>query len=675
MLSKGNCYLQQLPFLCKFVLMRTLLVTFLFFSLTVTSQNSFPKNYTGANGLPTVDINSITQDTIGYLWLSSPQKGIIRFDGQIFESFTQNNGLISNTVHHLLYTNDSLFIATKKGLSIKVNHTFINTPGKEILKIRKIGNRILLATVQGVSEYSGRKIVPLKLNYQIDLGPIYDIAYFNNGYYIATHKTLWYVNSLTAPTKVVRINEGIFSSLSLLNNKLVATTKNKGVQVFETNRNQILLKDVKRITSIDFSDNQYWISTDNNGVYIYDIDFNFKKRISKYNGLKVNHICQVFIDRTKNFWLGTKGSGLYKFPSETLISSKNMTAIHFENIEVDYQTVDSIPFNHYKKTLYLKPTQNNISFSFKSVDINATSKMEYQWKLNDKESPWSARNDIAFANLEPGKYTFQVQSRNSVPIKFLFFIDTPIYKKDWFIYSLIVVVLLIVIVILNSFRRKNIKKMQRLQLENHLLSLEQKALQLQMNPHFIFNVLNGIKALGSQGNTEEMNDTINHFASLLRGTLNNSRKEEISLQQEIDTLKKYVFLEQQMATETFDFSIDTTKVQMDLDEILIPPMLIQPFIENAIKHGIKSLKTGGSILVSFSIKDTFLVCKVVDNGVGYKKAKKQVSKDHRSVALKVTKERIENISGAQSFYISEVIENKKVTGTKVWFRIPLKTEF
>jgi two-component sensor histidine kinase len=655
--------------------MRTLLVIFLFFSLTVTSQNSFPKNYTRANGLPTIDINSITQDSIGYLWLASPNKGIIRFDGQVFESFTKNDGLISDEVHHLLYSNDSLFIATEKGLSIKVNHTFINVAGEKTLKIKKIGNRILLATTQGISKYSKGKIVPIKLNYQIDLGAVYDIAYFNNGYYIATFKTLWYVNSLTAPTKIVRINEGMFSSLSLLNNKLFATTKNKGVQVFETNKNQILLKDVKRITSIDFSDNQYWISTDNNGVYIYDADFNFKKRISKYNGLKANHISQVFIDRTKNHWLATKGSGLYKFPSETLISDKSMAAIHFENIEVDYQTVDSIPFNHYKKTLYLQPSQNNISFSFKSVDINAITKMEYQWKLNDKKSPWSARNDIAFANLEPGKYTFQVQSRNSTPIKFLFFIDTPIYKRDWFVYSLVVIGLLIVIVILNAFRKKNIKKMQRLKLENHLLSLEQKALQLQMNPHFIFNVLNGVKALGSQGNTEEMNDTINHFASLLRGVLNNSRKEEISLQQEIDTLKRYVLLEQQMATETFDFNVDTTKIKMDLDEILIPPMLIQPFIENAIKHGVKSLKSGGSILVSFSIKDTFLICKVIDNGIGYKKAKKQVSKDHRSVALKVTKERIENISGGQSFYISEVIENKRVIGTKVWLRIPLKTEF
>jgi hypothetical protein len=656
----------------------------LFCTISVSSQNSIPKNYNPSNGLPSADITNLTQDITGYLWLGTQKQGIIRFDGYEFENFTENDGLISNNVHHILFKNDTLFIATDKGLSIRTKNTFVNISGEEILKIREANHKTLLVTKQGVYQFKKREMIPIKLNYQIDLSPIQDIQYYENGYYIATTKTLWFVNNLKNPTKIVRINEGNFTSLKLLKGQLFATTKNKGIQVFETNKNRMRFTSIKRITSINFTNNQYWISTDNNGVYIYNDDFTFEKRISKYNGLKVNHISSVFVDRIDNCWLTTIGNGLYKYVPQKAKTTKH-SEIYFENIEVDFQSIDSILINSYRSTLQLKPNQNTISFSYKTVDINNPTKLEYRWKLNNDLSPWSTKNSIDFANLSSGDYTFQVQSRNkslqeSSFIQFLFFIDTPIYKKDWFIYSItgvsIVIAIIIILLVFRSIRKKNAKKIKQLQLENHLLSLEQKAMQLQMNPHFIFNVLNGIKALGSQQKSEEMNDTINNFAGLLRGVLHNSRKEEISLQQEVETLQKYVLLEQQMSANNFEFTIDTSNVIIDIDEILIPPMLIQPFIENAIKHGISHLKTSGLVTLLFEVKGNFIHCTIVDNGIGYKHSKKESTRtNHQSVALKVTKERIESISGKQSFYISEIIENKEVKGTKVWFRIPLKTEF
>ncbi|MFY0604248.1 MAG: histidine kinase [Flavobacteriaceae bacterium] len=666
--------------------MRYLLFFFLLLTVTVTSQNSIPKNYNPSNGLMSENISYIIQDsTIGYLWFASLDKGIIRFDGNEFLSFTKNEGLISNRAHHILCKNDSLFIATDKGMSIKINNKLVNIIGDEILKIRNLKNRILLATKQGVSEYKDGKIFPIKINYQIDLSPVKDIQYFNNGFYIATLKTLWFVNSLDTPSKIVRINEGSFTSLRILNNQLFATSKKKGVQIFEANKNQIRFKNIKNITSINYINGQYWVATDDNGVYVYADDFSFEKKISKYNGLKVNHISEVYADRVNNSWLATIGNGLYKYSSEVREKISVTPTIHFENIEIDYQSLDSISINHYENQLYLEPTQNNISFSYKTVDINSTSKLEYRWKLNNNESPWSIKNDIAFANLSPGNYSFQVKSRTKnlqeTSYKtFRFFINTPFYKKDWFIYSTIsssaLILILIISIIFNNIRKKNAKRLKQLKLENNLLSLEQKALQLQMNPHFIFNILNGIKALGIQQKFEEMNDTINNFAGLLRGILHNSRKEEVSLQQEIDTLKKYIILEQQMSSNPFVFTLDIDKINIDLDEIIISPMLIQPFIENAIKHGISNVNRKGLISLSFNIKDTFLHCTITDNGIGYKQSQKKSTKtSHQSVALEVTKERIKSISGIQSFYISEIIEDKLIKGTMVWFRVPLKTEF
>lgn len=666
--------------------MRNFLFVFFLHSLFANAQGNIPENFNRSNGLTSLNITSVAQDRIGYLWIATSDMGIVRFDGLEFSTFTTNEGLISNTTNAILYANDTLFIATNKGLSIKTGYSnFTSVSSLEITNVIQLNKHLLLTTDQGVYIYENEKVVPIKLHDQIDLNPVHDIAYFNDGYYIAGHKVLWFVDDLNSPKKVVRIHDGTYSSLKIIDGKMFATTLLKGVQIFETNKNHFRFQNVKRITAIDMFNNEYWISTDNNGVYIYNKNLDFEKRISKYNGLKVNNIRKIFVDRSHNCWLATFGNGIYKYSSIEKAPSKKDSQIYFESIEVDYQKVDSISINQYTKTLYLKPDQNNISFSYKSVDINARNKIEYQWTLDDNIGPWTTKNSVDFANLNSGEYTFKVQSRNiekeqSNTIHFSFFIDTPIYQKKWFIYTGIAtisfVLILVILLIVQNIKRKNAKKIKQLQLQNHLLSLEQKALQLQMNPHFIFNVLNSIKALGSQEKMADMNKAINNFALLLRGILNNSRKEEVSLQQEIDTLKRYAILEQQISGKSFEFVVDTTKISLDLDEILIPSMLIQPFIENAIKHGIENINLKGIITLSFEIKDVSLICTITDNGIGYKQSKRSTTNtNHESVALKVTQERIQNVSGKQSFYISEIKQKEKIIGTKVWFKIPLKTEF
>lgn len=225
-----------------------------------------------------------------------------------------------------------------------------------------------------------------------------------------------------------------------------------------------------------------------------------------------------------------------------------------------------------------------------------------------------------------------------------------------------------------KIRAKNEAKIQQLELENHLLTLEQKALQLQMNPHFIFNVLNGIKSMGLAGKTQELTFTINKFSSLLRSILNTSRQEEVSLQEEITTLTNYLALEQQMSPFNFDFKI-SPNLSCDPEEILIPPMLIQPFVENSIKHGIQH-KNDGSITLNFYDRHDFLHCDIIDNGMGiYQSQKNKTTQSHKSLAIKVTKERIANLAYGSALTFEELQENDRVVGTKVSIKIPLKTDF
>jgi two-component system, LytTR family, sensor histidine kinase LytS len=277
---------------------------------------------------------------------------------------------------------------------------------------------------------------------------------------------------------------------------------------------------------------------------------------------------------------------------------------------------------------------------------------------------------------------FSIKSRNAAKIEssskeFHFMIGKPLHKKTWFILSVFGgIIFIISITIIFYYQRKqkeNKAKIEKLTLENHLILLEQKALQLQMNPHFIFNVLNGIKALGNSGNSTELNKTVSQFATLLRSILQNSRKEEISLSEEINTIKNYLELEQRMSSNAFEYVIETATKNTDVDEILIPPMLLQPFVENSIKHGFKGISYVGKIAILFEIKRPFLHCIISDNGIGFNHSKS--AENHDSIALKVTKERIGSLSKYSTLDISEIKENDVVKGTKVEFKIPLKTDY
>jgi sensor histidine kinase YesM len=333
----------------------------------------------------------------------------------------------------------------------------------------------------------------------------------------------------------------------------------------------------------------------------------------------------------------------------------------------------------------LKPDQRQVSFSYKSIDVDHPNGIEYRYKLNDSDwSPWTTSNSQDYSELYYGAHQFVVQSRNyrweeSEPLKFSFYIETPLYKKTWFQWTLILTSALILSFLIAQYvkrlKRKNIKEQERLQLENHLLTLEQKALRLQMNPHFIFNVLNGIKAMAPT-KPEKMNDTVNSFATLLRETLVNSRKDKISLDQEIKTLKHYVEVERLMTEESFEYEI-ILNTELDAEEILIPPMLIQPFVENAIRHGILKGPRIGHLQIKFDTSDEKLKVTIEDNGIGiYKSQQQKVKTDHQSMALKVTQERLESLSGKDALEIKELkLKDGTITGTVVAFKIPLETDY
>ena len=410
---------------------------------------------------------------------------------------------------------------------------------------------------------------------------------------------------------------------------------------------------------------------------------------SRNEGFLGIETCLNAVDKDKhgNLWFGAI-YGLTQYSVSQNTKETFPPKLHLETVVVGDKPLDSLDFKIYKKgisELQLSPKQTQMTFSYKAVDLNHPQDMEYRFKLNDGQwSLWSPIHQQNFAGLEYGRHQFYAQARNyrweeSEPLTFHFFIDSPLHKKPWFQWTVLALCLLILGLFawlyIRKLQRKNKEEQERLQIENHLLSLEHKALRLQMNPHFIFNVLNGIKAMGVH-NPEKMNTTINSFATLLRETLYNSRRDEISLQEEVQTLEHYIKVEQLMAPATFTYAINVNS-ELDPQEILIPPMLIQPFVENAIRHGILKGKQAGVLQIEFKTDTSFLYCSVTDNGIGIFTSQQAKTKtDHQSMALQVTKERLASISGKNALEIKELKkEDQTVAGTAITFKIPLETDY
>ena len=649
----------------------------LFFMLMLSALTNYAqqniKNITLDDGLPSNTIFDIQQNKIGYLLIAT-NKGLVQFDG---DDFTQINKL--NT-HTILVKDDAIYAGSENGLFIKNKSKEQFIKGKKILKIFLKDDELFLGTQEGVYHLKNTILEPVKINSIVDFSIINDIIFHQNTFYIASNKGLWQIDDLQKPKNIIRISTDHIVSLLAFQDNIVAATSQNGLLVVNDTSIEKEILTLENISSIKKLKNEFWVTSKTNGLEIFVLpSFSFKQKINKYNALATNTIYSVFNDRQKSTFIASD-KGIYTLKNDVENQSFFKPTIYFENLQVNHQNVDSLFSN---KKVNFSNSENNISITFKTVHISNPKKVNYRYKLNNDFSPWSTNNTIQFPNLNAGKYSFEVQSKiendESDIISFSFRIDAPFYKQAWFIFAVVISFLLIGYFYLDFYIRninkKHKERLDSLKLKNRLLSLEQKALQLQMNPHFIFNVLNGIKALGNANKVDELNATISKFSILLRGILNNSRTEEITLQEEITLLKNYIELEQRMSSKTFTYTITSNLNNIDPDEILIPAMLLQPFVENCVQHAFQKNDLG-TIQINFDVKHGFLQCAIVDNGIGIHQSKKRKpTTEHKSVALNVAKERLHILSYKSNFKIDEITEDTKIKGTKVSFRIPLKTDY
>ena len=237
---------------------------------------------------------------------------------------------------------------------------------------------------------------------------------------------------------------------------------------------------------------------------------------------------------------------------------------------------------------------------------------------------------------------------------------------------LVIGTFLLILLLLVLYNRLQVKR--RLTLQKEIAEYEQKALHLQMNPHFVFNCLSSISSFIVQNGTDSALKYLSKFSKLMRLTLEYSKGSLIPIDKEIESLQNYLELEQLRFHNKFEFEIKSTeKVEFNMG---LPPLLIQPFVENAILHGIVPKEENGKITVNFDVEDGQLVCTITDDGIGItesKNLKENSVTAHKSMALEITKKRLEimKLSTAQSARIEiQELQTSSTSGTKVILRLP-----
>ncbi len=323
--------------------------------------------------------------------------------------------------------------------------------------------------------------------------------------------------------------------------------------------------------------------------------------------------------------------------------------------------------------------QNNFRFIYYSNSFLSYRSLSYRYKMEGINEDWvrTTQNEIQFTSLNPGEYKLHIAAtdienqwkRNTliIPITIL----PPFYATWWFRTAWILAALGLVYGIYR-FQIRRIKTVNSLR--EKAVKHQQQALTAQMNPHFIFNSMNSVQQFWLENKQELAMSFMGNFGKLIRRVMEHSAYEYISLQEEIDTLTIYLNLEQGRLEGHFDYVIDVDP-SVDPQEAEIPPLLIQPYVENAIWHGIRPLESGGLISIQFSKNARQgILCVIKDNGVGRSKSSNPTA-EHQSRGMQKTASRLEILSQRSKEPFSlEIIDladqHGEETGTEVRFTIP-----
>ena len=675
------------------------------------SGNEFV-NFGDKNGLASV--MSIIQDNDKTYWFSTYGEGITKYKDNVFTNYhSLNSNLTNNTIWTSMQdSKGQLWFGSSGGLikqhqdEFKVYHNTYWLPSNKITSLfEDAENHLWIGTAKGVTEIFNNDTI-IYTNYSgLETKNIRSITEYQN--------TIW----LGTSNGVFTSNEQGFSQWEnneLLGGKTVYCLKKWKDGIFIGTGNGLYYFDGKSLENIklhsSFSanyinfitleSNQYlWVGT-NFGIFEIDLSiYNFQgiKGINHHttsDGLKSpeTNLNAGFQDSEGFIWMGT-GKALLRYTRKDFQAKEiNLVPkIRIEDVQLFLKGTDWSAITDDIDSCSLLPNnlevghrKNYFTFFYKAISISRPEELRYRFRLNGFDTDWSptiTQQSFTYANLPYGDYTFEViasiDGKNwSDSAKFSFIINKPYYLSWWFF---LIASTAIFSIFYGVWRwRANISKQKRitekLVYKSKLLALEQQSLNASMNRHFIFNALNSIQYYINTQDKLSANKYLTSFAKLIRKNLDSSSsgKSLVPLTDELERLELYITLEHMRFQNKFEYKIKIGQ-EVDIDTILIPPMFLQPFVENSIWHGILPMEKPGKIDIEIKRNQyneiTFII---EDNGIGVDYSLSQKNKhSHVPKGMDLTAGRLEilkeitnkNIKIVGPFQIND--KSNRAYGTRV----------
>ncbi|MEL6562644.1 MAG: histidine kinase, partial [Bacteroidota bacterium] len=419
-------------------------------------------------------------------------------------------------------------------------------------------------------------------------------------------------------------------------------------------------------------DDLLWAST-TKGIARINVVTDEIEVITKQDGLPTYRVAEMISMDGEIFCLSNKG--LFKIDPETVFKTLPAPDFLIREITMNEIPVNLIDQNHFNYD------QNNLSITLAANGFQTEKSLVFEYKINDSDY-WKILNKgedrLTLFNLASGEYVIKMRVRDifrntqSSTQQISFSIGLPFYRTIWFLSLVSVAAILVGLIIIRViYERKQIesqKAYDQLVYEKELTSLRLENLRSRMDPHFIFNAFNSIQDYILRNRKEEASNYLGQFADLVREYLQNSSEDRIAFDKEIENIERYLELEKLRFEENFNYSITIDEELTDMD-FFIPTMIIQPYLENAIKHGLLH-KSGLKMLqIYFSrIKiDTekeqsivYLECTIRDNGIGRvesEKINRSQLKKHKSFAQKATQERLTLLNKNRTHVVSVMIKD------------------
>lgn len=636
------------------------LLTFLIFYLTGISYGQTIDVKT-----PNTIIDIISRDD-GTLTLLSKDGKLISYDGV---DFTQSYSGLSNA-SRLLIDNEELIVLTDKGVHIHgdshQDYYPIGEPVIDYITIRK--DRMLITSTGLYKLRDGR--FQLENSWTKDIYPSANFVTINKDHFFLNGNEM--MQSIGNEWKVIARDTALLHDADFFDDHIWLATDSGLKIVKDKSIKQVVIDGIDSKAPINqlYADKDDLLYQSLGTVYSWST-LDYHNSIIGYH----NDNSSIVKDNWGDMWWSV-GKKLVRYNKSNKIDKPVLSKV---NVSINGNLKNG-------NNIVVDQPNQDLKISYQANHLKLGRQIKYQSMLSPLDASYrelTTDKSVFYSDLPAGNYKYRLRATvDSSDFVYSKPIEITVKSSDnvspWW-YGLLALSLgLLALAFISNYRLQQYKEKSdlltaKLRTTNQLLQAQQKTMQLQMNPHFLFNALNSIQALVTLNRSDEAKIYLRTFSRMMRSVLDFSRVDKIDLQTEIDYLKDYMSIEKMTRSDNFDFEIHIENSLLE-DDIKLPPMIIQPFVENAIVHGVASIKYG-KIIVDVTDNEDKLHVSIIDNGVGRVAAAKRKSSSHDSVAISLSRERILNLSKSNIsnpiVYTDLYNENKKAVGTKVEIVIPI----